>query len=276
MRWSGNKGRATYNSGTEVTLSATADIGYSFTGWSGGGCSGTGTCTIAMDEDKNIVVEFIKKQGYTIIASVTGKGGNINPEGESNVKAGDSMDFTIIPDAGYMIADVKVSGKSVKSQLVNNIYKLSNVTKNKTITATFKHVLWTITPYLYGVKSKSIIINSCTNIMLSKINYSLSHVVIDGTTTLNVGDVTDKFSLSAGGCSFKMENHVVTEFDCSYWLDAEEPEISIAHKIDLFFGTGLTATAVHADLNPVLTMPLEKVFSHKPLSLSCMPISPIL
>ena len=36
-----------YGIGTTITLTATADTGYTFTGWSGG-CSGTGTCNITM------------------------------------------------------------------------------------------------------------------------------------------------------------------------------------------------------------------------------------
>ena len=36
---------ADIDSGTEVTLAATPDVGYSFDGWSGA-CSGTGTCVV--------------------------------------------------------------------------------------------------------------------------------------------------------------------------------------------------------------------------------------
>ncbi|MBV5311625.1 DUF1566 domain-containing protein, partial [Chromatium okenii] len=37
---------ANFNIGTSVTLNATADSNSVFTGWSGGGCSGTGDCTV--------------------------------------------------------------------------------------------------------------------------------------------------------------------------------------------------------------------------------------
>ncbi len=39
---------ATFANGTAVTLTATPGSGSTFTGWSGGGCSGTGTCSITV------------------------------------------------------------------------------------------------------------------------------------------------------------------------------------------------------------------------------------
>ena len=47
-----------YNSGTSVTLTAAANTGYTFSGWSGGGCSGTGTCTVTMSADRAITANF--------------------------------------------------------------------------------------------------------------------------------------------------------------------------------------------------------------------------
>jgi hypothetical protein len=47
-----------YTSGTDVTLTATADSGSDFTGWSGAGCSGTGTCTVSMDQAWSVDAEF--------------------------------------------------------------------------------------------------------------------------------------------------------------------------------------------------------------------------
>ncbi|MEA2197746.1 MAG: trimeric autotransporter adhesin, partial [Solirubrobacteraceae bacterium] len=42
---------AIYNQGTVVTLTATPAAGSRFAGWSGGGCSGTGTCMVTMSAD---------------------------------------------------------------------------------------------------------------------------------------------------------------------------------------------------------------------------------
>ena len=47
-----------YTSGTDVTLTATADSGSEFTGWTGAGCSGTGTCTVSMDQARSVDAEF--------------------------------------------------------------------------------------------------------------------------------------------------------------------------------------------------------------------------
>jgi hypothetical protein len=49
----------TYTQGTSMTLTATPTSGQAFTGW-GGACSGTGTCTIAMDSPKSVTATFEK------------------------------------------------------------------------------------------------------------------------------------------------------------------------------------------------------------------------
>jgi hypothetical protein len=49
-----------YDHGTEVTLTATGDATSIFAGWSGGGCSGTGTCVVTMDADKTVTATFTR------------------------------------------------------------------------------------------------------------------------------------------------------------------------------------------------------------------------
>jgi hypothetical protein len=48
----------TYADGTVVTLTATPDFGPYFAGWSGGGCSGTGTCTVTMTTPQTVTATF--------------------------------------------------------------------------------------------------------------------------------------------------------------------------------------------------------------------------
>ena len=47
-----------FDYGVEVTLTASTTQPITFSGWSGGGCSGTGTCTVILDSDQNITASF--------------------------------------------------------------------------------------------------------------------------------------------------------------------------------------------------------------------------
>jgi len=56
----------TYNAGMIVTLTAMAASGSIFQGWSGSGCSGTGTCPVTMDTSKTVTAAFAPAPpGYT-------------------------------------------------------------------------------------------------------------------------------------------------------------------------------------------------------------------
>jgi hypothetical protein len=54
----GDTCEADVSTGSIVTLRATPPKGHSFTGWSGTGCFGTGTCKILMNGDKTIGATF--------------------------------------------------------------------------------------------------------------------------------------------------------------------------------------------------------------------------
>ena len=49
---------ASFFKGTAITLTATPAAYYGFTGWSGGGCSGTGACTVTMSSDVTVSATF--------------------------------------------------------------------------------------------------------------------------------------------------------------------------------------------------------------------------
>jgi YD repeat-containing protein len=59
---------AGYDSGTQVTLTASPASGSEFAGWSGG-CSGTATCVLTMNSNQSVTVVFEKSQ------STSGSGG---------------------------------------------------------------------------------------------------------------------------------------------------------------------------------------------------------
>jgi hypothetical protein len=49
---------AAYAPGTAVTLTATAADGSTFTGWSGGSCAGTISCTVSLDAARTVTATF--------------------------------------------------------------------------------------------------------------------------------------------------------------------------------------------------------------------------
>lgn len=63
--------QALYDHGSVVTLTATPDTGSAFTGWSGGGCSGTGSCLVTMDSAQSVTATF-DSAVYTIGGTVSG------------------------------------------------------------------------------------------------------------------------------------------------------------------------------------------------------------
>jgi endoglucanase len=94
-----------YLSGTSVDLSASADSGSAFTGWSGA-CSGTGTCTVAMSAARTVTATFMSANvpTVTIYGDVFGTGW------ESW-----SWDYSLLNTAAT--SPVKVGTKAVKVAL---------------------------------------------------------------------------------------------------------------------------------------------------------------
>ena len=70
---------------------------------------------------------------YTITATA-GAHGSIDPEGKVSVKGGSDKVFTISPNNGYRIEEVRVDGRSVGTV---SYYVFSNVDENHTISVTF-------------------------------------------------------------------------------------------------------------------------------------------
>jgi YVTN family beta-propeller protein len=66
----------TYTSGTAVTLTVSANTGYTFASWSGD-CSGTGNCSLTMDRGKSVTANFI--------TAIQRGSGDCNADGQINV-----------------------------------------------------------------------------------------------------------------------------------------------------------------------------------------------
>lgn len=100
---------APYSVGTVVTLTATSDASSTFAGWSGGGCSGVGTCVVTVTAATTVNALFtIKSYPLTITTGGNGSGGvSSNPGGincgsvcNANFNHGTLVSLTASPALG--------------------------------------------------------------------------------------------------------------------------------------------------------------------------------
>lgn len=120
---------------TPITLSATANAGYEFTGFTGDITTTQNPYQFNITKPTSVVANFKKSTfpTYTITASA-GPNGKIEPTGIIYVPQGGSQTFLITPNQGYHIDKLLVDNNQVPS---TNSYTFSNVTSNHTISVTF-------------------------------------------------------------------------------------------------------------------------------------------
>ena len=76
-----------FDADTEVTLTATPNGASAFSGWTGGGCSGIGTCVVTMDQARNVSATFGDAM-RTLTVSRDGNGGGTVTSTPSGIDCG--------------------------------------------------------------------------------------------------------------------------------------------------------------------------------------------
>jgi hypothetical protein len=97
----------TVPSGTTVTLSAAPATGATFTGWTGGGCAGTGTCVVTVSANLTVTATFAP-QTYTLTVAKAGTGtGTVSGAGidcgtdcAETVPSGTTVTLSAVPATG--------------------------------------------------------------------------------------------------------------------------------------------------------------------------------
>jgi hypothetical protein len=75
---------ASYNVNSQVTLNASAAPGSTFAGW-GSPCSGTGSCTVTMDDNKTVIATFNAPSGSTGAFTLSNEGHKTVTKGDAPV-----------------------------------------------------------------------------------------------------------------------------------------------------------------------------------------------
>ncbi|CAH0534995.1 hypothetical protein [Oscillospiraceae bacterium] len=127
-----------------ITLNTPTRPGYTFTGWSGTGLDGENNMTVTIPTgstgDRSYTAHWRYNGGggsgysYYTIKATAGAGGSIAPSGNVSVREGRDQTFTITPDKGYAVANVKIDGKSIGAV---KSYTFENVSRTHTIEVIF-------------------------------------------------------------------------------------------------------------------------------------------
>ena len=116
---------------------------YTFTGWSGTGLDGENNMTVTIptgSTGNRTYTAHWRYNGsghsysYYTIQATAGAGGSISPSGNVSVREGRDQTFTITPDKGYAVANVKIDGKSIGAV---KSYTFENVRRTHTVEVIF-------------------------------------------------------------------------------------------------------------------------------------------
>jgi ABC-type transporter MlaC component len=152
---------------------------------------------------------------YTITATA-GVNGSISPSGAVMVNHGSSQSFTIIPSAGYHVADVLVDGASVGTV---TSYEFTNVSADHAISASFAINIYNITAAADSNGSitplGAVNVNHGSNqsfTITPSAGYHVADVLVDGVsqgaiTSYQFSNVTANHTISA---SFAINTYTIT------------------------------------------------------------------
>ena len=125
----------TQNYGTAITAPADpTKTGYTFAGWT------PAIPTTMPAENLTVTAQWRYNGGgssgysYYTIKATAGTGGSISPSGSVSVREGRDQTFTITPDKGYAVSNVKIDGKSIGAV---KSYTFENVRRTHTIEVIF-------------------------------------------------------------------------------------------------------------------------------------------
>ena len=122
--------------------SASRSGSYSFDGWYAEKSGGTKITTDTVFSANTTVYAHWTYTGggggsgysYYTIEATAGAGGSISPSGNVSVREGGDQTFTITPDKGYAVSNVKIDGKSIGAV---KSYTFENVSRTHTIEVIF-------------------------------------------------------------------------------------------------------------------------------------------
>src|SRR5262249_50071317 len=99
----------TYAPGTVVTLSATAPLGSTLTGWSGA-CTGTGSCSVTVDSAKSVTASFAPASTLTVYK--LGEGGGVVTSSPAGISCGATCAYVYANSTVITLTATPVAGST--------------------------------------------------------------------------------------------------------------------------------------------------------------------
>jgi len=185
-----------YKSGQVVTITATANSEYVFSGWSNG--SNDNPLTLTMNSNQVISASFDKKK-YTLTISKVGEGSVteelISSGRSTDYDSGSTVKLTAIPESGWSFlswtGDLDGTDNPIEV----------NISEAKSITANFEQLNASISAKSYSI---DVTANNSANYTLSGTDRSGDVSGNDPNLTFNVGD-TINFVVNASGHPFYLK-----------------------------------------------------------------------
>lgn len=108
---SGSQCSASFASGQQVTLTASAGANSSFSGWSGGGCSGISPCTLMLSGNATVAANFLLN-GFTLSIAPSGTGSGAVTSNPSGINCGATCSASFAAGTQVVLSAVAAPGST--------------------------------------------------------------------------------------------------------------------------------------------------------------------
>jgi len=149
--------------GTEVTLTAVPGTHSSFAGWSGGGCSGTGTCQTTVNAAGSVTATFDIAE-YAVAIATGGNGSGTVASTPSGIDCGGTCDGSFLYGTQLALDAVPATGSAFAGWSGGGCTGLGacvvDVEGDVSVTATFTLLRYSLDILLVGAASEDVVTSS--------------------------------------------------------------------------------------------------------------------
>ncbi|MBI2205680.1 MAG: matrixin family metalloprotease [Candidatus Rokubacteria bacterium] len=240
----------TYTSGTAVTLSASPASGSTFAGWSGGGCTGAGTCTVTTTASTSVTATFDTATTAGFTASFSNPSsdgrtvnGNLSVGMSTTAPWGQSKTWLLAVD-GTTVTTVTNTGTVLWYTL--DTRTVANGLRTLTVSVTYNGQMATA--------SRTINVANGTSALTAAFSSPAAGATVSGTQTVGMssaggasGSRTFRLEQIAGTTTTLLSTQTVTGTSASYgWNTTAVADGSVTLRLTVTDSAGVSVTVTRA------------------------------